>query len=115
MLTFGSIGDAPKEVVNSNFTNQAAFRGLCHALREDGPYLVRCACVFLLFFLDDQLFNTGMGFPEPEAKALITGWAHAAKVAVDTKVHEELRQMTLTTLMSLLDSPLWREFIPSEQ
>ena len=115
VLAFGLIGDAPKEVAKYDFTNQAAFRGLCHALREDGPYLTRRACVFLLFFLDDQLFNAGIRFPEAEARALITGWAHSAKLAVDTRVHEELRQITLTTLMSLLDSQFWREFIPPER
>jgi len=30
-------------------------------------------------------------FPEAEAWALVTGWAHSAKVEVDTGVHEELR------------------------
>jgi len=115
VLAFGSIGDAPKEVARSDFTGQVPFRGLCHALREGGPYLVKRACVFLLYFLDDQLFNAGKTFPEVEAQALVTGWAHSAKLAVDTKVHEELRQMTLATLMSLLDSPFWRKFIPPER
>ena len=115
VLAFGSIGDVPKEVAKSNFTNQAAFRGLRHALRENGPYLVKRACVFLLSFLDDQLFTAGRGFSEDEAKDLVNGWAHSAKIAVDTKVHEELAQMALTTLMSLLNSPFWRKFIPPER
>lgn len=114
VLAFGLIGDAPNEVAKSDFTNQVAC-GLCHALREDGPYFTRRACVFLLFSLDDQLFNAGIRFLEVEARALITEWAHSAKLAVDTKVHEELRQITLTTLTSLLDSPFWREFIPPER
>ena len=115
VLAFGSVGNAPKEVARFDFTSQTPFRGLCYALRKDGPYLVKRACVFLLSFLDDQLFNAGKTFPVDDARALVAGWAHSAKLAVDTKVHEELRQMTLTTLMSLLDSPFWREFIPPER
>jgi len=115
LLAFASVGEAPKEVAKSDFTNKESFRGLCYALRKDGPYLVKRACVFLLSHLDDQLFNTANTFPAAEAEALVTGWAHSAKAAVDTRVHEELRQTTLATLMSLLDSSFWRKFIPPER
>jgi len=100
-----------------DFSQPRFVNGFCHALRRGAPYLLRRSTVFILPYLDEQLFNPDSGVPpSPEqARTLVIGWSSAVAAALKQKPTDRLKKSAVTTLFSLMDSPFWRKHIPAER
>jgi len=100
-----------------DFSQPRFVNGFCHALRRSAPYLLRRSAVFILPYLDEQLFKTDPRIPpSPEqATALVSGWSSAVVVALKKKSTDRLKKSAATTLFSLISSPFWRKYIPGER
>ena len=100
-----------------NFSQPRFVNGFCHAFRQGAPYLLRRSTVYILPYLDEQLFKADWRIPpSPEqATALISGWASAVTVSLKEKPTDRLKKSAATTLFSLIDSPFWRKYIPGER
>jgi len=100
-----------------DFSQPLFVKGLCHALRHGAPYLLRRSTVFILPYLDKQLFKADsrvLHSPD-QVLALVTGWSSAVIVALKRKPTDSLKKSAATTLFSLVDSPSWRKYIPAER
>jgi len=100
-----------------DFSQPRFVNGFCHALRRGAPYLLRRSMVFILPYLDGQLFNPDSKvLPSPkQAKTLVADWSSAVMVSLKQKPTDRLKKSAVTTLFSLMDSPFWREHIPAER
>ena len=115
-----AIAGAPAEVINEgiarvDFTQPLFFDGICHALRNDAPHLLRRATVTFLRHLDGQLFNTNKTFSAHQANEFIPRWSSSAQTSWDKEHGGLLDEALFSTLMGLLDSPFWREHIPQDR
>lgn len=115
-----AIAAAPADEVSEglarvDFTEPLFFNGICRALRKDAPTRLRRLTVILLRHLDAQYFNTDKTFSKEQATMLVDRWSASGKKSWDTKLHPVLGQALVATLMGLLDSPFWREYIPEER
>ena len=98
-----------------DFTEPLFLNGICHALRRDAPYRLRRATVAFLRHLDAQLFDPNQTFDEDQATELVSGWSVSARESWDKGLNSVVAEALVTTLAGLLDSPFWREHIPSER
>jgi len=98
-----------------DFTQPLFVNGFCLALRRDAPYRLRRATVALLRHLESQLFAANTTVTDGQARELTVGWSNSARESWDKKQHPALREALISTLMGLLDSPFWREYIPIER
>ena len=115
-----AIAAAPADEVSEglarvDFTEPLFFDGICHALRKDATTRLRRLTVILLRHLDAQYFNTNKTFSKEQATVLVDRWSASGKISWDTKLHPVLGEALVTTLMGLLDSQFWREYIPEER
>ena len=112
-----ALAGAPAKVVGGglarvDFTQPLFFDGICRALQDGVPYLLRRATVTFLRHLDAQFFNTNKTFSEDQVKAFISGWSSAARELLEMEPGRFVTQALFGTLMGLLDSPFWRNHIP---
>jgi len=98
-----------------DFTEPLFFDGICHALRRDAPPRLQRLTVILLRHLDAQYFRANKTFSKEQATLLVARWSASGKKSWDTRPHPVLGQALVTTLMDLLDSKFWREYIPEER
>jgi len=116
-----ALGGAPEGEISAglagvDFSEPLFFNGLCHALRKDAPYRLRRGTVAFLRHLDTQLFDTNTTiFTEEQAGKLVSAWSASAGESLEVSGHSLLARASMTTLLGLLDSTFWREFIPDER
>lgn len=102
-------------LANVDFTQPLYIGGLCHALRENAPYRLRRATVALLRHLEIQICAQDKTYLAKQAEEFASGWSSSARESWDKKQNPVLREAIISTLMGLLDSPFWREYIPNER
>ena len=110
--TVDKLGDGLTRI---DFTEPLLLNGIRDALREEAPYRLRRATVTFLRHLDAQLFDTNRIFSEEQATTLVSRWSISAKESWGKGLNPLLAEALVTTLMGLLDSPFWREYIPRER
>lgn len=101
-------------------TEKPFLSGICRALREGAPYLLRRATVTFLRHLDEYLFDSNRlpAGKSPEAlfseyaRDLVSGWSSSAEESMAREPTLVLAEALVTTFAGLLDSPFWRGYIP---
>ena len=115
-----ALAGAPAEVISDgiarvDFMKPLFFNGICHALRNGAPHLLRRATITFLRHLDAQLFDNNKTFDADQVKAFITVWSSSAHESLEKEHGELLTQSLFAILMGLLDSSFWREHISWER
>ena len=115
-----ALAGAPAEVISDglagvDFTQPLFFNGICHALRNGAPHLLRRATITFLRHLDAQLFDNNKTFSVDQVNAFIPGWSSSAQESLGKEHGELLKESLFATLMGLLDSAFWREHIPQDR
>jgi len=115
-----ALAGAPAKVISEglarvDFTQPLFFDGICRALQNGAPYLLRRATVTLLRHMDAQFFNTKKTFSEDQVKAFISGWSSAARESLETERGRPLAEALFGALMGMLNSPFWRDHIPQDR
>jgi len=115
-----ALAGAPAKVISEgfarvDFTQPLYFDGICRALQDGAPYLLRRATVTLLRHLDAQFFNTKKTFSEDQVKAFVSGWSSASRESLETERGRFLAEALFGTLMGMLNSPFWRDHIPHDR
>ncbi|KAF9782708.1 hypothetical protein BJ322DRAFT_1072149 [Thelephora terrestris] len=106
------IGDGIGRV---DFTQPLFFNGICRALRNGSPYLLRRATVIFLRHLDSQLFEANKTFSDEKVDEFISGWSSSAQESLEKKDGFLLSEAVFGTLMGMLDSLYWRKHIPEDR
>jgi len=112
-----ALASAPTEVVGAgimkvDFTEPLFFNGICHALRNGAPYLLRRAAVTFLRHLDMQFFNANKIFSKNQIDKFVPVWSSSAQESLEKERGRFLAEALFGTLVGMLDSPSWREHIP---
>ena len=115
-----ALAGAPAGVIGAgiakvDFTEPLFFDGICHALRNGAPYLLGRATVTFLRHLDAQFFNTNKTFSKDQIDKFVPRWSSSAQESWETEHGRFLAEAVFGTLMGMLDSPFWREYIPQDQ
>ena len=115
-----ALAGAPAEVIGAeiakvDFTGPLFFNGICHALRNGAPYLLRRAAVTFLRHLDSQFFNTNKTLSMDQIDKFVPVWSSSAQESWETERGRFLAESLFGTLMGMLDSPFWREHIPHDR
>ncbi|KAF9782787.1 hypothetical protein BJ322DRAFT_172236 [Thelephora terrestris] len=118
--TMLALAGAPAEVIGDgisrvDFTQPLFFNGICRALQNGAPHLLRSATFTFLRHLDDQLFNKNKTFTEDQVNEFISGWFSSARVLSENE-HDSLLEESLGGMyIGFLDSSFWRDHIPQDR
>ena len=115
-----ALAGAPAEVISDgiarvDFMQPLFFDGICHALRNGAPFLLRRATITFLRHLDAQFFDNTKVFSVDQVNAFIPGWSSSAQESLGKEHGQFLTESLFAMLMGLLDSPFWREHIPQDR
>ena len=114
-LAGAPVGVIRAGIAKVDFTEPLFFNGICHALRNGAPYLLRRAAVTFLRHLDAQFFDTSKTFSKDQIDKFVPGWSSSAQESWETEHGRFLAEALFGTLMGMLDSTFWREHIPQDR
>ena len=106
--------DISKGIAGVDFTQPLFFNGICRALRNGAPHLLRRATVAFLPHLDAQFFYTDKTFSKNQVEEFISGWSSSAEELLKGCCKLVSRAL-FATLTGLLDSPFWQVNTPRER